>query len=106
MGNPKVNRSVVWSRAKRADLMRILKPVCKRCGATACLTFDCIVPKGGYHHKLSSVARMTFYVRQFRAGNLQVLCHDCNSRKRDLPMARYVTSVRPTDFSDEFLDFV
>lgn len=24
---------------------------------------------------------MTFYMREFRKGNLQVLCHDCNSRK-------------------------
>jgi 5-methylcytosine-specific restriction endonuclease McrA len=58
-----------------------LGPMCRECGATGCLTFDCIRPTGGTHHKLNPANRMTFYMRQAQAGNLQVLCSDCNSRK-------------------------
>lgn len=76
-----VSRQVRWARAKRAWMVSVLGGKCVACGSDACLTFDCIRPTGGRHHRLSSVARITFYMEQMRRGNLQVLCHDCNSAK-------------------------
>jgi len=101
-----MSRQTDWAKVEKARMKFILGGKCQICGVKNNLTFDCIKPMGHSHHKAGSVARITFYRSQMRLGNLQLLCHDCNSRKRDLPMARYVTSVRPTDFSDEFLDFV
>lgn len=89
MGKSTISRQVVWAQNKRAWLMKVLGSKCARCPSVTCLTFDCIKPRGGAHHKLSSVSRMTFYVREFRQGNLQILCHDCNSRKGANAQERY-----------------
>ncbi len=62
-------------------MLKILGEKCVRCGETSNLTFDCIKPCGGRHHRLSSVARVTFYMEQMRRGNVQILCHSCNSKK-------------------------
>lgn len=62
-------------------MLGVLGGKCAKCKVTNNLTFDCIRPTGGHHHRLSSVARITYYLEQMRRGNLQVLCHDCNSRK-------------------------
>lgn len=83
-------RQTVWAQQKRIELLVALGRSCVWCGATENLTFDCIRPTGGRHHKLSSVARMTFYWREARKGNVQVLCFDCNVKKSDHPQARYV----------------
>lgn len=87
-----VSRQVRWAHAQRAHLLKILGEKCVRCMVTTNLTFDCIKPTGGRHHRLSSVARMTFYNRQFRLGNLQILCHDCNSKKGASPQPPYFAS--------------
>jgi hypothetical protein len=76
--------------------MAILGRRCVMCGITTNLTFDCIRATGGAHHKLSSPSRMSFYLAQFRRGNLQVLCHDCNSRKGAKPMPKYSVTVAMT----------
>lgn len=89
MGQPTISRQAVWAKKKRAHLLEVLGPICKHCGAVNCLTFDCIRPMGDAHHRLSSVARMTFYVRQFNEGNLQVLCSSCNTKKGGGPNTRY-----------------
>lgn len=99
MGHPStVSRQAVWARRKREHLMNVLGPFCADCGSVNCLTFDCIRPMGDAHHRLSSVARMTFYVRQFNAGNLQVLCSACNTKKGGSPKERYknVVSLVPS----------
>ncbi len=93
MSSPTISRQAVWAKKKRAHLMQILGPFCKSCGTVNCLTFDCIRPMGDAHHRLSSVARMTFYVRQFNAGNLQVLCSACNTRKGAGTVCRYARVV-------------
>jgi 5-methylcytosine-specific restriction endonuclease McrA len=71
----------------RDELFTILGRVCKRCGATAALQFDVIIPVGGpkdHHGKMSSTSRMGFYRRQHHERhNLQVLCSSCNTRKKD-----------------------
>jgi 5-methylcytosine-specific restriction endonuclease McrA len=72
--------------------MQALGAFCKFCRATDNLTFDCIIPTGDKHHKMSSRARMTFYIGQARRGNLQVLCENCNRLKSDGPQPRYVVA--------------
>lgn len=54
---------------------------CSACGATSSLELDCIVPRGDDHHRLEMSMRATFYRREARAGNLQVLCERCNAAK-------------------------
>lgn len=76
--------------------MRVLGDKCAYCGITTNLTFDCIKPTGGKHHKLSSVNRMSFYLGQWRAGNLQILCHTCNTKKSDKPQERYLPGLAPS----------
>lgn len=70
-----------WAKRERERLMTILGGKCVFCGETSNLTFDCIKPQGGAHHKGSTDQRMCFYRKMFFAGNLQILCHSCNSKK-------------------------
>lgn len=70
-------------------MLRVLGAKCKACGTDKCLTFDCIHPTGDRHHRLSSVNRITYYLKQMRAGNLQVLCSACNSAKGASQPSRY-----------------
>lgn len=70
-----------WARLKREEMFDALGRVCKTCGATKDLEFDCIVPRGHRHHKMEWSARTSFYRRQLREENLQVLCGKCNARK-------------------------
>ncbi len=72
-----------WARRKRLELMTLLGNVCAHCGTTESLEFDCIRPKGDRHHRGDASQRMCFYQRQFREGNVQVLCNVCNARKGD-----------------------
>ena len=62
-------------------MIRVLGGTCRGCGASVCLTFDCIKPTGDKHHRLSSVGRVCYYRDQMRRGNLQLLCASCNSKK-------------------------
>lgn len=82
-------RQKIWARKERERLMKILRPVCVYCGATECLTFDCIKPQGHEHHTGSTDQRMVFYRRQFRLGNLCVACSSCNAKKADKAPPRY-----------------
>lgn len=93
MSKNTVNRQVAWAQASREKLIRILGGRCKWCGLTTNLTFDCIVPTGGAHHKLSSVRRVTYYKREMAKGNVQLLCHSCNSKKGASIQPRYTVTV-------------
>ena len=66
-------------------MIAILGGKCRACGATNCLTFDCIKPTGDEHHRLSSVGRVCYYEAQMRRGNVQLLCSECNSKKGAKP---------------------
>lgn len=72
-----------WAKRKRAELMAELGPVCVECGEDRVfkLCFDCIEPRGDYHHRGEASTRMSFYRREHAAGNIQVLCVKCNGRK-------------------------
>lgn len=78
-------RQKEWARRKRAALIEILGGACARCKCEHSLQLDCIIPQGDRHHRMEFSARVSFYWRQFRAGNLQVLCDRCNSLKGDGP---------------------
>ena len=70
-----------WARRKRAELMAELGGECMACGTRENLEFDCKIPCGDKHHKMDTSARMSFYRKQHRAGNLQVLCEFHNNQK-------------------------
>ena len=70
-----------WAKRRRDELMALLGRVCALCGSTERLEFDCIKPMGDAHHRFDTSHRISFYRRQHAAGNLQVLCSTCNSRK-------------------------
>ena len=86
------HRVKIWAKKARAHLMHVLGGRCMACGKTSNLTFDCIKPQGHKHHEFSSDQAMCFYRKQWRMGNLQILCAHCNSVKGDrLPPAYLLT---------------
>jgi hypothetical protein len=95
MSTDTTGRQSKWAQRKRRELMFILGDKCAHCGTNKSLTFDCIRPVNGGHHKMSSAARMTFYTRQTRAGNVQILCHACNVKKSNRPNGKYIASTLP-----------
>ena len=66
--------------------------MCAHCGTDENLEFDCIWPRGHRHHRGDASQRMCFYRRQFREGNLQVLCNFCNAKKGDKEPVLVVTA--------------
>lgn len=76
--------------------MHILGGKCVYCGTVEALTFDCIKPMGREHHGMSSAQRMGFYRRQWRNGNLQILCNLCNIKKSNKPAPKYIICAAPT----------
>lgn len=74
-------RQKEWARRTRDKLLSALGAKCNSCGSRSFLEFDCMEPRGDYHHKLSWDQRMSFYRREFAANNLQVLCESCHNKK-------------------------
>lgn len=72
-------------------LRAALGNVCSRCPAVHDLDFHCIVPQGQDHHKLESSMRASFYLRQARMGNLQLMCKKCHQAHHTQSLCR-VTS--------------
>ena len=88
---------VTWARNARFRLMFLLGGCCAQCSTTKELEFDCIVPQGDKHHKAGMVARTTFYRRQYKEGNLQILCRRCNNKKSvsDLAYLKQLEETQP-----------
>ncbi len=86
-----------WAKRKRRELMELLGNVCAHCGTDENLEFDCISPRGDAHHRGEASQRMCFYRRQFREGNLQVLCSVCNGRKGDDKPVMVLTAPLPEE---------
>ena len=87
-----MHRNVTNYARKQEAIFEVLGRKCAACGITEKLEFDVIVPtpKAKSHHEsMGSLMRMIFYCRQLSAGNLQVLCSKCNSRK-SRGHARYI----------------
>lgn len=74
-------RQKEWARKARFTLMFLLGGCCKECGSDKDLEFDCKEPRGDEHHKMDTSARICFYRRQHREGNLQILCEPCHNKK-------------------------
>lgn len=71
-----------WARRVRGQLRADLGGKCDNCPATDRLQFDCIIPQGKRHHRqMNWESRMIFYRRMLAAGNLRLLCRDCNGLK-------------------------
>lgn len=77
-------RQKIWARKWTIELRRLLGNKCIKCKITDDLEFDVIVPHGNNkHHKLEWSQRLTFYRREYESNNLQLLCSECNGRKKD-----------------------
>ena len=77
-------RQTEFAIRKRTAIFEVLGKCCAACGHKKDLEFDIIVPTPlpkSHHQNMSFAQRMIFYCRQLSAGNLQVLCSRCNSRK-------------------------
>lgn len=86
-------RQRVWAKAARKRLMLILGDRCAACGAGEDLTFDCVAPRGDAHHGGNAEARILFYLREMRCGNVQVLCAACNALKGDFSQKFWMDAV-------------
>lgn len=71
-----------WARSVRDSLHAALGNKCVDCEATADLQLDCITPQGADHHRrMDWSARMSFYRKQYAAGNLALRCKLHNGLK-------------------------
>lgn len=72
-----------WARKTRLKLRRLLGMRCAECHSRyyAKLEFDCIKPIGDSHGKKEWSWRMSIYRREFKLGNLQLLCDKCHNKK-------------------------
>lgn len=72
----------LWAKKSREKLRKLLGNCCAIYGCENInLEFDCIEPRGDKHHKFDSDRRNTFYWKEYRAGNLQLLCVEHHSIK-------------------------
>lgn len=78
---PMSKRQKEWARRARRRILDTLGNRCANCGETENLELDCIRPKGDTHHGFSFDQRTSFYRKQMRNGNIQILCAECNALK-------------------------
>ena len=78
-------------RARRDALRARAGGHCARCANSVDLQFDCIKPRGAWHHLIGSLQRISFYEQEFEAGNLQLLCarHHTEKSIDDVRRRRY-----------------
>lgn len=69
-------RQNAWARRKKIELRNFLGNICHwiNCTETKNLQFDCIQAMGHKHHRCGQSSRASFYLRQYKLGNLQLLC--------------------------------
>lgn len=74
-----------WAERTREKIFDALGRFCNYCSTTKNLEFDVIIPadNGEHHREYDWSWRMSFYRKQLKANNLQVLCDKCNARKRN-----------------------
>lgn len=76
-------RQKEWAKKAKKKLMVELGGKCVECGTKRKLTFDCVIPTGHAHHKMSFDRRMSYYRAQAADCNLQILCKRHNDEKQD-----------------------
>lgn len=74
-------RQRVWARRRRDELMILLGGKCVTCGTTKSLEFDVVIPLSDNHHKIEWSWRISYYWKQYYAGNLKLRCGFCNRSK-------------------------
>jgi hypothetical protein len=67
--------------ARRAVLRMRLGGKCVQCPNVVGLEFDCVEPRGHWHHVTGSSQRQSFYEAEAEAGNLQLLCRHHHQEK-------------------------
>lgn len=74
-------RQRLWAVSARRAIVQQLGGACSWCGSRRKLEFDCIRPRGHFHHRMEWSWRLSFYRRELAAGNLQLLCRRCHGEK-------------------------
>lgn len=91
-------RQSLFTLRKRTAIFEVLGSRCAACGGRDDLELDVIIPDAvakSHHGSMSSNQRAVFYCRQLAAGNLQVLCSKCNSRKNNRENRYIIARVFP-----------
>jgi 5-methylcytosine-specific restriction endonuclease McrA len=70
-----------WARKRRARLIETLGSKCAACGSELYLELDLVVAPKNTNHGNGSLGRLCFYIRQWRMGNVRLLCGSCNRMK-------------------------
>jgi hypothetical protein len=70
-----------WAARTTKKLKTILGGCCAECKTKRKLQFDCIRPTGDWHHRIEWSWRISFYRKQLREQNLQLLCEFHNKQK-------------------------
>jgi 5-methylcytosine-specific restriction endonuclease McrA len=73
-----------WAKKKRRWLRLQMGGHCAHCQEQRNLTFDCIEGLGDCHGKKEYSWRTSIYWREWRKGNLQLLCKSCHDVKSGL----------------------
>lgn len=69
------SRQIEWAHRAKEHLRLSLGYKCAVCGkVTKHLQFDCIIPRGHKHHRMEFSWRISFYRKEHKNGNLQLLC--------------------------------
>mgnify|MGYP003446500535 CR=1 FL=1 len=76
-------RQRIWAWQQTIKLRHLLGNKCNKCKRKRKdMQFDCIESRGDYHHnKMEWSWRISFYRKQLKEGNLQLLCSWCHGRK-------------------------
>jgi hypothetical protein len=74
------NKSNQWAARSRARLIAALGGRCQRCREIADLTVDVLRASDTRHHGMSPAQRVSYYWREYRRGNLRILCAGCHAQ--------------------------
>lgn len=77
-----ISRNAAWAQIHRARLIVQLGGRCAWCGTEEDLTIDHIYGRNWSVRMTSSDQRVRRYEREARQGKIQILCNECNLRKR------------------------
>lgn len=67
-----------WAKAARIELIVSRGGACERCKALQNLTIHVLARSDQRHHGMDPSARICYYRKEARAGNIQVLCQACH----------------------------
>jgi hypothetical protein len=88
-----MTRQKRWRIKWRKRILDSFGNKCAVCQATEHLELDCREPRGHDHHASGPAGRICFYLREWRAGNLQILCEKHNNLKGDMTWSQWQVHV-------------